>query len=441
MAKIFVSASSHIYDRDQRKYLTACFYEQFIRVLVRHGNDVLYLNTAGFLKKSFNAKNIENLSVNKNKVYKVIQNFSPDLAIVFNNSTCSNLDKIIDAPIILWDADSVPFFNDKENIKKNPDRYYFFCSSTSTTKNTINFFRAKEKNVIYMPFATDLRAKDIKQTKNISFIGTNFILSHNIKKYLYTHDDKKNFKIVIENLKKDPFKRGIIEKYNISDPDLEKIPYSDLMTVMSGNKRIQILLAVHDLGLSLYGTSNWLDLASISLDMALLYDPILVYSAQHNQDIYNSSKLSISIAHTQAVTGFPWRVMDIMATNSCLVSDKKEEIHDRFKKYVSIPMYETPQEARELSKKLLKDEIWRKDIILGSQKAIEETARFEHRMRDIEQIFGINLFPDKIGKLTYLHEQDIYRPLLVYKERAIEKTMEKLPSSLLNIARNIFHGI
>jgi len=163
------------------------------------------------------------------------------------------------------------------------------------------------------------------------------------------------------------------------------------------------LNAVNDLGLELYGDEGWLGLSATLPSLAARYVKKKMYTAKHNQDLYNRSKICININHSQSVHGMPWRIFDIMATGGCLVSAFSTAIRDELKKHVNIPMFNNHYEARELCRKLLKDNIWRKEIVAASNEYVDTYARWPMRFKQIEEIFGIKLCGcSKDGKLTLL---------------------------------------
>ena len=127
-----------------------------------------------------------------------------------------------------------------------------------------------------------------------------------------------------------------------------------------------------------------------------------------NQDIYNASRVCLSVAHAQAQDGFPWRIMDIMASNGCLLSDRKAGLSAFTKGYVDLPMYDTPVEAKELAQRLLKDEVWRRELVEGSQRCIAEKGLWKHRFRDMQDQLGVPLLPThgKTGSVSCMHGED-----------------------------------
>ena len=102
-----------------------------------------------------------------------------------------------------------------------------------------------------------------------------------------------------------------------------------------------------------------------------------------------------------------------MATNGVLVTDasSQPDIRKYFARYVTIPSYETPREAREVCGQLLRDEQWRRDIVQASQHAIEEGHRFRHRIQDLQEISGVDLTSSAEGGIKILQPQEFYDPI------------------------------
>ena len=110
--------------------------------------------------------------------------------------------------------------------------------------------------------------------------------------------------------------------------------------------------------------------------------------------------------HPQAQgKGYSWRCYDIMASNACLVSSFSSELKAKTKGFVDLPMFNTPQEAREICKELLKDKSKREYLVAASQDFIEKNGRWIDRIREMEQILEITLITNakkgSIKKLTF----------------------------------------
>ncbi|MES2960902.1 MAG: glycosyltransferase [Pseudomonadota bacterium] len=408
MAKIIFSTISGIPNSTK----LPCFYEGMVNALVSHGNDVMLMITNQFMEKLWTS-NASKADIDKKKLDEAIMAFNPDLVITCNNSLYENLPKLVTCPIVVYGTDSPALFIDLPGLKRNSERYNFLMASEDFITMAKEYFGKKMRSLEMLYFATDFVAEKIEQDKNISFIGTDFHFSgvpfqDFIISKDFTPQVKKDLKLFLESYKKDVLldPKSHLKKLGLDSQLLKKISHTDLLNLISSNFRMQTLQAVSDLGLSLYGSKTWRNHCDYSIDMALAFVDEEISSAKENQDVYNSSKISINISHSQAGKAFSWRVRDIMACNSVLVSDPREDLVTQFGKYVKIPTYENAFEARKICQKLLADQKWREEIIEGSQLAIEEAHRFKHRIKDIEQITGVALTSASSGILTSLDAND-----------------------------------
>ncbi|CAH0534708.1 hypothetical protein VST7929_02658 [Vibrio stylophorae] len=403
MARILLCFSSHLFIDNH--FRLVCYYEGLIKELIENGNDVMVYNGAEFLMKSWNSENIESSYIDKNELKDRIFEFNPNLVISFNNVKPSFLDSLVECPIVIWEADSFTYFNDKDGIKYNPNRYSYFCLSSNTREQLISTGVA-DSNIYMINSGTAVQAKKLDYEYNISFIGSNFRGPSGLKSLLLS-DDSDKVRSAIKKIANDFYLDS--ESYLIGqglESILEYIKPSEFGMIKSAQNRILTLNLMEDLGLSLFGGKDWLDVSDFTPYLALSYKRKDVYSLAHNQGIYNKSKVCLSISHAQAIDGFPWRIMDIMASNGCLLSSYNPGLVNFTKGYVDIPMYKSPAEAYNLAKKLIADVEYRNDIIVGSQKCIEDKGRWSHRFLEIESAIGIDLINVGSGSLNILSRED-----------------------------------
>jgi hypothetical protein len=410
MAKIIFSTISGLPNAKK----LPCFYVGWVNALLREGNDVMLMITNDLMVNLWSS-NESKAGLNKTDLDKAIVDFNPDLVITCNNSLYENIPHLLSCPIVIYAADSPAVFSDRGTLKNSIGRYDVIAAGADSIPMITDYFGAKARSVHLMHFATDFVAENVQQDTNISFIGTDFSFAAAPFKKIFSDEefydrDKINFKRFLNSFKNDVFLKPQehLNKLELSPSLLKKISHIDLLNLLSSNFRIQTLQSISELGLSLYGSKSWVDVCNSSVYLALSYSNREISSIQDNQDIYNSSKISINISHAQAGCAFSWRVRDIMACNSVLVSDPREDLVTQFGKYVKIPTYETPYEARQICQKLLQDDVWRKEIIAGSQLAIEEGHRFKHRLKDLEEIFGLKLFCERQGNLINVNFADYY---------------------------------
>lgn len=439
MAKILLSFSSHVYDDGAFKI--GVFYEGLIKAFEEEGHEVMVINGADFLHMSWN--NLSNALpsyFDKERVISAVKFFNPDLVYAFNHCIPIEVEEASNCPIILIDSDAINFFSDRDYMRRHLDRYTFFCYSVLGCKNAIKF-GAKANQVHHIRAATHISKEDIPIKQNISFIGSSFFMPGSFQTLLSNEDIPTVNKLAHNLLGKFyDDTDGIFKTSGIEDI-ANKIPKDVLLSLSSAQSRTTVLNSLQDLGLSIWGTRDWIEVASYLPFLALSFIDKKVYSQKHNQDIYNSSKLCISIAHSQTIDGFPFRIMDVMASNGCLVTDYHSGLVEVTKDYVDLPMFKDPYDARELCKELLKDEKRREEIIQGSQKCIDETCRWHHRFKEMEEILGVQLtglkekpVPDeKVIPTIYLKKESYVHPLYAFIRIFVAIFLFIMPHELVRI--------
>lgn len=362
------------------------FYEGFIKTLIKHGNEVMLLRTNEFLPHQ--QKNCLFNFVDPDRLIQKVLAFNPDLIIAANNHVPEIILEAVDCPIILWTADNPTWYSELEYIKKNVQKYKFFHHGWDNihVKVCMEMFNARREQNFCVGHATAVRAKDLPTNSNITFIGT-VGHAHNMMNFLKFNCNNEKLKL-LKNLyhRISEFPLGNLE-----------IPFSnlnlyDFQQTITANNRIKTLDILSDLDLKIYGLPiNFFEIVHYSMNLAFCFDYKPVISVKDTEDVLNSSKIGINLHTAHAVSSFSWRVADIMASNACLVSPNQPDLV-KFNPYIKMPTFNSPQESREICQKLLKDDIWRNDVVAASHKAIEEHGRFEHKFKIIEEIFNVKLF-------------------------------------------------
>lgn len=434
MARIFISAPAGILEQDEYKF--AVFYEGFIKSLISRGHDIRAINSFNFLNHAWHGSNNLKSSISDEILKEKIRAFDPELIIAFNHSIPQCILDVTDCPVAVWDADSLPFYNDKDYISNNIERYSFLCFSNAGVQNALRF-GAKQNSVHMVLAGTSVEAEPAIQNKNISFIGTLFTIPHGFIKLLKERGPDK-IKPLVEDLRDNFYEshEQILLKHNAKWAE-NYIDTARLASISSTQLRASILNDITELGLTIFGDDSWLSVGEYLPWLAMSYKPEKVYSLKHNQDIYNSSKICINISHTHAVDGFPWRIMDIMASNGCLLSDRKTGLVEFTKGFVDIPMYDNRAEAYDLCKKLLNDDIWRKEIVSGSQECIKAKGLWSHRIKDLEDIFGLHpdvAAPAQTYESAVLNSRDFLKPELVKLIKILRKISPFVPAAVVKWA-------
>ena len=283
MAKIFLAFYNGIKESD-KEYAMPPFFESFIKGLKENGNEIFAI-----MHPDWQA-NFDTIPTN---LLNEIKNFNPDVIFLFNNSFY-NLTPYFDCPIIVYEVDSPLYYKNIENIKSNPARYKFFVSASTSADIIHNEFKVPKKNIIQVPYFTEVKAQNTKNLYNISFIGSKFRGPHKnlYNKFMETapsEDERKDFLNLISKLEENPF---LTEEELFKDVDSEKIkqtfdPY-EAVFLLSDYKRINVLSAVANLGLNIWGNKRWAKDAYNNHELILRYHPEPVFSLEDNQFIYNS---------------------------------------------------------------------------------------------------------------------------------------------------------
>jgi|GEM_PF-653915 len=376
-----------------------CFWDGFVQDLKAAGNDVFLINTAYF--NPYGSNEVKNKRLDQLLLEKAKQ-FDPQLIITFNHRIPKSFLETFDVPIIAWDGDELSFFCDLPYLKEHIDRYNIFTISKGWIHDYTEFgFRPEQ--ISFVPQATAVRKMDIEQTMNVSFLGIRHF--HN-KKYfnlVRSHQYSDQFgKIVHEFLNTDTFDyEGLFKKYFSEQYPQLQMSLRDLYPLF--DYRWLALSNMLDLGLTISGhQSRWEDTAEFMPQLMAVYNPQRVWTLQENNVFYNASKISMCPITAQARgSAFSWRVFDIMASNACLLISQASDLKELTRDYVELPMYRTPWEARDLAKKLLEDEPYRKQIVADSQRYIDENARWIHRFKDMEQIMGMKIINEGYAGSSY----------------------------------------
>lgn len=437
MANIFISHFA-FESPGSSKTITPCYYEGFIKTLLRNGNNILHMHSNDFIYNPWNGNNILK-NIDKKKLYNQISTFNPDIAFLFNNSTVPNLHKHISCPKVIMQADSPQYYSDKEHLKKHAKEYYFSCSNNEILSLATQLFNCDKNKTFLSQFATDFAPEDMVQTKNISFIGNNFQSFHTDEKgFSPFYPDLENLQNRYELHK---YKEAFIDIYsNYPNKLLQSNDKNDffsdfIVKLMGGHERRKVLELLVDLGLSIYGI-GWNNLFDSSIDLALSFDNRKICSIKDNQDIYNSSKICINISHPQTKNGIPWRVLDIAATNACLLSDARQDIADFFGK-IEIPTYTNRFDARRLAIKLLKDNIYRQELVTQIQNFVHAHGRFESRFQDFESFFNISLLNKHEGRYQRITNENT-GDNSYHSQILLSSIIKRMPPKIQNMLYSIF---
>ncbi len=442
MARILVSFFSPVVDFEKAQPMI--YYESLMSELQKCGNEIFYIISSDFLDRPWNGSNELKSDLDCEKLAAYIKSLQIDFCIVFNNSVPNVVVENLDCPLTLWHADSFDYFNDREEILVNRDRYHFVCPFADTENFLRSQIQIPESQILRVMPATCIQADLTRDlTTNVSFIGTPFISGYNFLSYLKSNPNKVKELQSLANAFRtyDSTFLNAASSLEFLTEVHKEIPAGELKAIYSSQKRTLTLALIAELGLELYGGEGWYDVALFLPWVGLAFRNKKVYSLKHNQDIYNSSRISLNISHSQATEGFPWRIMDIMASNSCLVTDRNLGIQLFAKEVDNLPTYSHPSEAYALCKKILADEPFRQDIVKKSQEVIEKNGRWKHRFELLEKKFKIkfnNSVNEEIFPVFRIEAGHFQNPGLTMETEAHRSMPERIQSRIKRLLQKRF---
>lgn len=405
MANIFIAMynmamTQHRKDRN----IMPPYYEALLKGLKKAGNNVLCFH---YEDCWFDFKN---KSIDKS-LLKKIKEFNPDLCIFFNNGFW-DITNIFDCPILIWDVDSPSLYPNKNGIEQNPDRYKFVTLQASAKKIIKAIFNIKDKNIELLSPFTEIHAdKNIPAKYNIVFCGINWLIDGgfyflngflNLKDI--TFEEKIAAKEVLSEYITYPFKTSeqIYKEKGFSCSHRIKWPKHLVDNQISGLKRLRFLTEIADLGLEIRGMRFFEKNMNYFPELMFCFNPEPTFSLLENENLYNQAKIGFNTNHIQAVSGFSWRVCDIMASNACLVSEYKPDMDILFPG-IELPTFTNKFEARTQCNNILNNDNLRIDIMSQCHEIINRKFRFEHTLEKLENFLKIELHTEEEGTLEFLH--------------------------------------
>lgn len=395
--------------------LLDAFRQGFVEALAREGNEVLVLRSNDFLADHQNSNRLA-AEIDEAPLLGYIRDFKPEAVFSMNHSGMfAGLEKAVECPIGIWLLDGPSYLVEPDECRRQNSRYQMFMPVRAFRQDLSDGFGFRDENLHYLPFATDFEAKQSLFARNIAFVGTFFTgwrLQRIIEEKLDDRELIGRIRRLIDSYTsdRDTLFSERLSRYGLESTFTDDFDEAYVLNTIAINRRIQILNAVQDLGLTVYGTSDWPSVMPFSSGLALSFDPTQVTSRQSLEEIYNSSKLNINVSHAQARGGLPWRIFDVMACNGVLISDEQEDLHLLFGSDAKIPIYESAAEARDLCMQLLTDESRRAELAKSCQAAIDKGHRFEHRIETISDILGLNLRPGGHGSFRFMDPASFTKP-------------------------------
>jgi len=354
MANIAIFNFSPVYFKG--KWQNLHYYNSIISAFKKRKHNVVSFITNDIICDPWNGNNISISRDVEHQVKITLKKFKPDLIICFNNSKINIIEEF-DCPIAIWEADTVKYFSDKDSIKKNVDRYHFIYFTQNGAKEIVDFFQAQRKNIFYIENATSIQSKKIKKFYDISFIGS-----------LYDTDKFSNIKKSDHN-------------------------YTDYI---SATERKKILLSLIANDLKIY--TNQVPYSYHSLKKYNKISNEMIFDTNQVEKVMNQSLISLNHSHHQARNiGYSWRVLDILASNSLLITEKSTLLSEKFGKNIKQQFYSSAYDVRKKCEYFLNNKNAMHDLIAEQNNVINTYYRWEDRIKKIEDIFQLKNEKKKVS--------------------------------------------
>lgn len=417
MARIFVALHNFAYRTTETNEMPP-FFESFLRTLEAAGNDVLcyFHKQQG---REFGQK------IPKNLLEK-IKLFSPEICIFFNNEFY-DITPYFDGPILIYDVDSPIKYADVDRVIRTKDRYKFAVNQSSGIKIIQEMIGAEKRNIQYIAPFTGIRSNPNADVRtNIAFCGSHWLWQgcDCVTKFLKekpTEEERKLAIDVFNRFIKYPFVTSEEMYKEYAQPVQKQLEINDLRLYSarySGLRRARFLTAVAPLGLEIRGEYWDNQCLNYFPEIALCYNAQPTYSVKATEDFYNSAKIGFSTSHIQAVSGFSWRVCDILASNACLVSEYRSDFAQLFPG-VGFPTFSSEAEAHDRCAYVLENPNYRADVVARAHETIEKKFRPDRAVHELEDFLGIPLFTEKAGTLTFLREDEFIPKHLVARNKLL----------------------
>lgn len=410
MARVLVCADGFF--RIFSPFALEPYIESFIEVLARHGNQVM----------PYICKDYEHKKAWKRRLYswqsvQEVKNFDPEIVFAFNNAFDSAFFNQFKCPVFVVASDTPIYWRNKDLLKKKSEQYSV-CYFNTAMADTLRYeYKIPYEKQLLIPYSTDVRCnKNTKFTNDITFIG-NF---YNPNQFLFdfffadltVQSDENKEKLrnliiqLIDELKMSHQKNDKnLEIYKQIIALLKRnkdydVVVSHIFGALTSEKRIELLSVLSDFDLHIYTWDQNLRCISNFYSLFKKCHLTSVFSIKANEQIYNKSKISLSMPHAQVSTGFSWRVCDILASNSMLLANSTDDLVKLFGGIV--PTFDNAEELRDKSQYFLMHDKERKEIVKTCQQFIDKNHRYENVFKIVEEYSGIKLL--NIGKAEPIYQ-------------------------------------
>lgn len=332
-----------------------------------------------------------------------VKEFTPDLIFAFNNRLHPKFLTVTDCPVYIVASDTPVYWSDHDLIRTYNDRYRVLYFNDDLCDEVKERFSIGYDRQFLIPYATSVKADpSVAPRHDISFIG-NF---YNGSMFLYDkviarlakqadYDTYRQLCHLIEQVRDNPvITQEMRQQWNMVAKAAKCNVSCDafvreIMAASTSEMRQNLMASVSDMDLHIFSWAKNLRIAANNPALAIKSHLDPVYSIADNERVYNASRISLTLPHAQVMTGFSWRVCDILASNALLLSNKTRDIDTLFAGL--IPTYNDPMDLRDKCAYYLSHENERRDIVRQCQQIIDKNHRYENMLQIVAECTGMTM--------------------------------------------------
>ena len=141
----------------------------------------------------------------------------------------------------------------------------------------------------------------------------------------------------------------------------------------------------------------------------------MIFDTNQVEKVMNQSLISLNHSHHQARNiGYSWRVLDILASNSLLITEKSTLLSEKFGKNIKQQFYSSAYDVRKKCEYFLNNKNAMHDLIAEQNNVINTYYRWEDRIKKIEDIFQLKNEKKKVSTNTILRNKILIKsPFLI----------------------------
>jgi spore maturation protein CgeB len=351
-----------------------------------------------------------------------------------NAGNTSALRELVDIPFVVWSSDEFSHLFKPDGSEKGAlrgimdERTHFFVSTTQCETMFKEIFPRFSQQVYFAPHCTHpdiFRKRPADYKFDISFVGSSLDCGsvYRLLRHCSARSDrgvayrnvlrlidliKENFCADLDQLIEDMALAEILREMDMSVPEFRM----NAANLISNQERSQVLAALAHFNTAIFGNIGWLDSINFTDAISRCFRPWeRVSSFEDLVSVYQSSRISVSIPQLQVGTGLQYRVFDIMASDSLLITKffKNSDLYRVFGKTCPVPTYKSPEELEKLCSHFLAHEKERRDLSKACRDLIGENLTFSSRVKEIFDVLGFEI-RGQVGSVVKVESSSLLTP-------------------------------